>query len=208
MSTVVLETLISGRNYGFNGGSWSSGCLWKSPLYVSVRAPRRWRCISVVIADTYNGSDFVWKVWGTNDCAAEGFGELAECFWALQRTGTLVVMHTSVERNVLTTEVWWFAVIMRARWITYFFAEEQVRIRLLWKQETFLGLCLRILGIFSLLFFFLILWRKAEAAQIKPVLTDHCTVSNRSLSEENALLWKISKDALKKKQLHAYDNPW
>lgn len=35
---------------------------------------------------------------------------------------------------------------------------------------------------------FLILWRKAEAAQIKPVLTDHCTVSNRSLSEENALL--------------------
>lgn len=64
MSTVVLETLFSGRNYGFNGGSWSSGCLWKSPLYVSVRASvwRRWRCISVVIADTYNGSDFVWKV--------------------------------------------------------------------------------------------------------------------------------------------------
>lgn len=196
MSTVVLETLISGRNYGFNGGSWSSGCLWKSPLYVSVRAPvwRRWRCISVVIADTYNGSDFVWKVWVTNDCAAEGFGELAECFWALQRTGTLVVMHTSLERNVLTTDVWWFAVIMRARWITYFFAEEQVRIRLLWKQETLSenigNICIAL---------FLILWRKAEAAQIKPVLTDHCTVSNRSLSEENALLWKISKDALKKK---------
>lgn len=84
MSIAVLEMLSSGRNYGFNGGSWSRGCLWKSLLYISARAPvwRSWLCISVAIADKYT-VDQTWPgrckdQGGTNYCAAGGFGQLPE----------------------------------------------------------------------------------------------------------------------------------